>query len=278
MNVHCVRLLTVIIAGSFFICSCGNKTNNNRKLLTFDSIKINRTEHLFGDSAKPYCNLIVNIAYPSISTSKILKDSLTNSILSLCLGNEYIGQTPQSAVKNYADKYLTRYRKELEPLYRQEDEASVLDWYKYYQSIIGRVQYNKHNLLTYRFDCNEYSGGIHNSYITNYKNFDIKRMKSLQLSDLFTGNYQNVLASIIVSQLMKDKGVSTKEELADKGYGASATILPTENFFIDSDGITFFYNVTEIAPYDLGAIKVFISFSSIKDIINMTELKSLDLL
>lgn len=51
---------------------------------------------------------------------------------------------------------------------------------------------------------------------------------------------------------MADKKVTTHEALEDMGYGSTGDIAPTENFYLDKDGITFYYNVYDITrmPWD----------------------------
>lgn len=267
MNKHSVIVLAIITTWSFFLFSCNNKMDK-KELLTFDSIKVNRIEHLLGDTAKPYCNLIINIMYPSASNNAVLKDTMTHYILELCLGDDYTNQTPQIEVQNYVTHYITQYRQELEPTFKQESDKSVQEWYNYYRCIKGKASMCNANVLTYRLDLNEYTGGAHNMYSTTYENYDLIRMKKLKTDDLFKPNYQNELTFDIITQLMKDKEVTTKEALAEKGYGTTGTIYPTENFLLDKDGITFFYNVYEIAPYSNGTTAIRIPYSKLKNIIN----------
>lgn len=252
---------------------------NNSKRLTFDSIKTNKVDHLFGDSSKPYCNLILNIAYPSVSANAKLKDSLTRSIIALCLGNEYANFTPQQAVQKYTTNYLSLYRKQLEPTFSQESDSSIYQWFNYYRSVIGRVKYQTDKILTYQMDFNEYTGGAHNLYSTSFQTYDLQRMTVIKLDDLFKLNYQNELTSIIVAQLMKDKDIKSAAELAEKGYGTVSAITPTENFYFnDDDEMVFFYNVYEIAPYSMGTIQVKIPIEALKNIMTTTKFQSLGLI
>ena len=55
---------------------------------------------------------------------------------------------------------------------------------------------------------------------------------------------------------MADNRATTRKELEDLGYGSTGELAPTENFRIGQDGITFLYNVYEIAPYVMGAIEI----------------------
>ena len=60
MKKQTVSLLVLLLAASGFFFSCGNTVNKNAYALEFDSIQVNETVHLFGDTAKPACNLILN--------------------------------------------------------------------------------------------------------------------------------------------------------------------------------------------------------------------------
>jgi hypothetical protein len=251
---------------------------NNAKRLTFDSIKVNQTEHLFGDSSKPYCNLIINISYPTMADNAILKDTINHAILDMCFGHEYSSLETKTAVKNYITDYLNNYRRELEPTFKQESDSSVMQWYNYYRSIIGKVKYEKGNLLSYQMDYNEYTGGAHNIYSSNFENYNLKKMVTLKLADLFVANYQNTLKSLIIQQLIKDKEVNSEKELNEKGYGTTGAITPTENFFLDDDGITFVYNIYEIAPFSMGMVKVHLDYKQIDSIMNKIEFQELGLI
>lgn len=114
-----VSLLVLLLAASGFFFSCGNTVNKNAYALEFDSIQVNETVHLFGDTAKPACNLILNVAYASQSSDVRLKDSLNAFFLSACFGDKYMAMTPEEAVKKYTEKYVGDYRNDLEPMYKR---------------------------------------------------------------------------------------------------------------------------------------------------------------
>ena len=166
MKKQTVSLLVLLLAASGFFFSCGNTMNKNAGALEFDSIQVNETVHLFGDTAKPACNLILNFAYASQSSDVRLKDSLNAFFLSACFGDKYMAMTPEEAVKKYTEKYVSDYRNDLEPMYKKdeqdkEDEESIGAWYSYYKGIESHVQLCNTLILTYRIDYNEYTGGAH---------------------------------------------------------------------------------------------------------------------
>ena len=194
MKKQYVSLLAIILSVSGFLFSCHDKMNKNTGALQFDSIQVNETAHLFNDTAKPACNIIINFAYPVKSSDDMLKDSLNAYFISACFGDKYIGEKPENVVKQYTENYISEYRRDLEPMYTEdekdkEDESSIGAWYSYYKGIESHVQLYEKDLLVYRIDYNEYTGGAHGIYMTTYLNMDLTLMRPLRLDDIFVGDF-----------------------------------------------------------------------------------------
>ena len=256
MKKQYVSLLAIILSVSGFLFSCHDKMNKNTGALQFDSIQVNKTAHLFNDTAKPACNIIINFAYPVKSSDDMLKDSLNTYFISACFGDKYIGE----------------YRRDLEPMYTEdekdkEDESSIGAWYSYYKGIESHVQLYDKDLLVYRIDYNEYTGGAHGIYMATYLNMDLTLMRPLRLDDIFVGDYKDALTDLIWNQLMADNKVTTHEALEDMGYASTGDIAPTENFYLSKEGITFYYNVYDITPYSMGPVKVTIPFAMMEHLL-----------
>ncbi len=269
MKKQYVSLLAVILAASGFLFSCGDKMKKDTGSLEFDSIQVNKTVHLFGDTAKPACNLLINFAYPSKSSDELLKDTLDKYFIAACFGDKYMEEKPQEVVKQYTETYISEYRRDLEPMYLEdekdkENESSVGAWYSYYKGIESHVQLYEKNLLVYRINYNEYTGGAHGIYMTTYLNFDLGLMRPLRLDDIFVGDYQEPLIDLIWNQLMADNGAKTRAELEDMGYGSTGEIAATENFYLNKDGVTFYYNVYDITPYAMGPVVVSLPFQMLE--------------
>ena len=60
MKKHSVILLVILLAASSFFFSCNDTVNQHTGDFTFDSLQVNQTAHLFGDTAKPACNININ--------------------------------------------------------------------------------------------------------------------------------------------------------------------------------------------------------------------------
>ena len=269
MKKQYVSLLAIMVAVSGFLFSCGDKMNKNTGSLEFDSIQVNETAHLFSDTARPACNLVIDFTYPVKASDELLKDTLNKYFISACFGEKYIGKNPKEVVKQYTEAYIREYRRDLEPMYLEDekdkkDESSIGAWYSYYKGIESHVQLYEKNLLVYRIDYNEYTGGAHGIYMTTFLNMDLGLMRPLRLDDVFVGEYQEPLTDLIWNQLMADNEAKTRAELEDMGYGSTGEIAPTENFYLDKDGVTFYYNVYDITPYAMGPVTVSIPFQMLE--------------
>ena len=273
MKKQTVSLLVLLLAASGFFFSCGNTMNKNTGALEFDSIQVNETAHLFGDTAKPACNLVINFAYATRSSDVKLKDSLNTFFLSACFGDKYMTMTPEEAIKKYTEKYVNDYRKDLEPMYRKdeqdkEDGASMEAWYSYYKGIESNIQLYIKNLLVYRIDYNEYTGGAHGIYMSSFLNMDLRTLSPVRLDDLFASDYNDALTDLLWNQLMADNKVATRQELEDLGYATTGELEPTENFYLDPEGITFYYNVYDIAPYVMGPVKITLPYEAMQHLLS----------
>lgn len=273
MKKHTVSLLVLLLAASGFFFSCGNIMNKNTGTLEFDSIRMNKTAPLFGDTANPGCNLAISFAYATQASDTQLKDSLNTLFLSACFGEKYKTMAPEEAVKKYTEKYIHDYRKDLEPMYQkdkqnQEYDASMEEWYSYYKSVKSDVRLYMKNLLVYRIDYNEYTGGAHGIYRSTFLNMDLRTCRPIHLDDLFVMDYKEPLTDLLWNQLMADNKVATRQELEDLGYATIGELEPIENFYLSKEGITFYYNVYEITPYLMGPVKITLPYEAIQHLLN----------
>ncbi|HIZ00725.1 MAG TPA: DUF3298 and DUF4163 domain-containing protein [Candidatus Bacteroides merdipullorum] len=272
MKKQFVSLLVLSLATSFFLFSCDNKAKRNTGTLEFDSIQVNTTEHLFGDTAKPACNLVINFAYVTQADDKVMKDSLNQYFQRLCFGDSTHTTSPQKAVENYRKQYVSNYRNDLEELYQKEEkefgDADQRAWFSYYKYIQSHIQFYRKDLLAYRTRYEEYTGGAHGIYMTSFLNLDLRTLSPVHLNDLFAEGYEEALTDLLWNQLMADNRVTTRKELEDLGYGSTGDLTPTENFCIGPKGITFLYNVYEIAPYVMGAIEITLPYEIMSHLLN----------
>ncbi|MDR0657328.1 MAG: DUF3298 and DUF4163 domain-containing protein [Mediterranea sp.] len=263
-----VNLLVIMFLTSGICTSCTDKTNRTGDF-KFESVQINKTAHLFGDTTKPSTNIIIDFTYISKSSDRELKDSLNAYILSACFGDRYADENIREIPELYAQNYISEYCQDLEPMFTEdqknkENNESVASWYSYYKGVESRVTFYEKDLLVYRIDFNEYTGGAHGMYTSLFLNFDLKSVHQLVLDDIFTGDYRDTLSDLLWNQLMADQKVKTRTELENMGYGSTGDLIPTENFYLGKEGVTFYYNVYEFTPYVMGPVEITLPYAAIK--------------
>jgi hypothetical protein len=278
MRQRYVSIFAMILAAGSFLFSCGSKSGNDRMGdIKFDSVMTDSTVHLMANDSNPACYLKINIAYPKSSTDEMLTDSLNYYIVDLCFGDRYAGLNVKEAKAQYTQDYISSYLEDIGPLFQSDVESGVDmsetgSWYSYYRDINGRVQYYDKSLLVYRFYYDEYTGGAHGMHAALFLNIDLATKRPLTLDNIFTGDYKESLTDLIWNQLMTDNDAKSHEELEEMGFGSTGEIVPTDNFYLDKDGITFYYNVYDIAPYAVGETKVTIPFDTLERWLNTSTL------
>lgn len=271
MNKQIVRTFCIMLTFGIFISACRQESRLAGNL-KFDIITLEESQHLFDDSSKPEAKMKIDFSFIKESSDEKMKDSMNHMLQNLVFGEKYATQDPQKAVKLFADNYFSTYHKDLEPMYREENTEIGKDpneaWYSYEYETVTKVEYYNKHLLTYRFYMEEFTGGAHPVYFTYFQNIDLRTLKQIELNDLLVGEYDDELTEMLIAQLMKDVGASTKEELEEYGYGTTADIIPTENFKLTPGGISFLYNIYEIAPYVIGPVEIDLSFKQLDPILN----------
>lgn len=104
--------------------------------------------------------------------------------------------------------------------------------------------------------------------MSTFLNLDLKTLSPIRLDDLFEGDYKETLTDLLWKQLMADNNVGTRQALEDMGYATTGNLEPIENFYLAPTGITFYYNVYEIAPYVMGTTQITLSYEDIAPLMN----------
>lgn len=127
---------------------------------------------------------------------------------------------------------------------------------------------NQNELLTLKYSGDGFTGGAHGYYFENYKVFDLKNKKKLQLSDIITNPDSKIWNRILMDNFL----------INDLGKGQSEMLLVKEiplnnNFYFDQKNLYFLYNQYEITAYAAGTVLIKIPLSDIKSVLT-PELKT----
>lgn len=258
---------TLILVGAttaFLLGGCQqNKTDKSST--TFDSIVINKKEPLIHDEQQsPKCNLQINLKYaiPADSITQRINDVVVRAAF------EYEQLAPQAAVDSFVNHYLSNYHNDLTPYYKEEKKkGDIGGWYNYEYTLNSRHIAAKDSIIGYEIDLYTYEGGAHGSHTITYLNFNAQTGEQILLEDVFTEGYETLLSDRLLKALLKHTKLNSLEELQNEGFLTATNMYPSKNFLLTSEGIKFYYNAYEIAPYAMGPTELTLSYEEIKDLL-----------
>jgi len=270
-----LKLSIIACLSIIFITGCKPKAATRpegENQISFDTLRVNETYHLLGDSTYPCCSLESVFIFPSGFNDKAILDKITRHFMETCFGEETASMTPQEAIDAYAEKYIADYKEfELDFITEidttADAESMPLAGYTCYEMSSNEIVYNQHNLLSYTVSVEYYTGGAHGGHgISNYVLF-LENGEELDEDDIFMEGYQDELAQILVEAIALDNNVTNPKELENMGYFNIDEIYPNNNFYVNGEGLAYTFNEYEIAAYFVGNIVVFLPYEKIQHLL-----------
>lgn len=263
-------LALAVCLSVFSASSCGGKAGSNKGAadsLTFDSIKVDSTVSLTGDTAGPKCHVSLSVVYAKGKNADYINDSIIRSGI---LIPDYFSVTAQKitveqAVDSFMTRYFSSYKRDFGELYKADKAHSAS--YNCEYLLKTRVESNSAKYLTYVAEIYNYTGGAHGASIVLTKNIDAKTGKIVTLKDIFVPGYEQGLNQQILDGLYKQFEAKDQNGLNEKGVLTGMSIYPSENFIIGDKDITFIYSPDEIACHAAGEIRVKLSLSDLESLL-----------
>ncbi len=210
----------------------------------------------------PFAKIDIIILYPSCFPNAEIKQSFDYTITHFMLNDSSTIKSPELLVENITFDYFQSYRTATNGI----PNIEKFDSFNWKKRNTMKVMYNQNNILSVEFDKYGYTGGAHGVNITKYKVFNLETGKVLVPQDIFVHELQYKLNHLLDKKLRKMNGIQDNEALRDAGFFIDHVEL-TDNFYINNDGIGFFYNVYEIASFAAGTTELFCTFRELKEML-----------
>jgi len=135
------------------------------------------------------------------------------------------------------------------------------------------IFYKRGQVISIRMKEFSFTGGAHPNSVTRLKSFDVKQKSTLTLANIIQSGKISILTHKAERKFRTLKNLSSSEDLKDAGYWFdNDTFSLNQNFALTKNGLEFYYNNYEIAPYVEGATKLVIPYSELKGILNVKYL------
>jgi hypothetical protein len=210
----------------------------------------------------PQAKVEISLLYPEKRINKELRDTLDHIITRFMLNQPEKIKSPELLMENIAFSFFQSYREATDGIEGIQHFASF-NWEK---KLKMGVIYNENNILSLWFEKYGYTGGAHGIMIRDYEVLDMAGNQHLKLNDIFTQGYQLELEILLDKKLRRLNGILHNENLRDAGFLVD-NVEVSDNFYINNDGIGFYYNVYQIAPFAAGPTELFIPFAELQNIL-----------
>ncbi len=249
----------------------------NDKVLTFElfekypsgSIPFNlfnyeSNKRLVQENNSPIATIKLLCVVPGEYPNNDIKDSVTRIINNAFFNTRVKTKSTLELIQNEADRYFTHYIDANRQLY---DGGSSFNWIKKKST---NILFNDAYVTTIEFENYGYTGGAHGLRVNKYIVIDLFKGEQVIIDELFIKGAKKQLLELINKKIRKEYDIKTEQSFSGAGFFYD-TIPVTNNFYINKDGIGFYYNNYDIASYFIGHTNVFIHYSEINRYIDMSS-------
>ena len=210
----------------------------------------------------PRAALEYSMLLPAESANPVFSDSLKKLVLQKFADRPVRIGDPDKVLLGMEQVYFENYISSNEAIYNQVRGMSF-NW----ESVkTMNILMNGNNLLCFYIESYAFTGGAHGLQSRDYIVTNLESGKVIGLSDLFTGDYEPALTSMLTSKIRSTGKIPDEQKLSASGYFVDE-IKPSSNFYITRNGIGFYYNHYEIAPYVNGPTDLFIPYSEVRKLL-----------
>jgi hypothetical protein len=243
-----------ILSMALFSCAGESKRSSPEEMSlvqrnSYPQVTINSVTLLFPDIGEksPQMELSLSLLDPGENT--LLQDLLYGGLSPM----EYA----DGLIQDYKDFYLELTAQGEVP----ELPSAVLDWT--YEETHDFHTYSRLQVIDRLKEY--YTGGAHGMQEKDYFVLDLNEKKQFHLADLFLEGTKGVLKTHIEDALRVYSELKPGAPLSS-GYYFEDSVEPSENFFLNPQGIGFHWDPYEIAPYVVGPVEVIIPYGDMEDL------------
>ena len=197
----------------------------------------------------------VSIEYPVRGAGEEILAKMEDGILNAAFDMEEILGNVEETATRYEDNLKDEYFNEYEG---SEGESGVRSWEDH---VNGYFSGRYGHFVSYMVEFYGFRGGAHGSNTMTPVVFDRKTGEIVPEEEFFADGYRDPVAALIQAHL---------PEALEGDEEALATIFepdlvgPNGNYEVTKDGVTWYYQPYDIAPYYLGVISITVPWKELK--------------
>ena len=255
------RILLLVAAALFALTSCTQEIKT-------ENLKLDEDIPLHEGSVN-HLDLNLDIDFPTAGFPKEALEEVRRTIRTQTLGDNYadftgsLQELAQSWRDAIADDYVTTNTAMLEEMEMEEQDAPFLNWGYEYTGGFGEA-YKQY--VNYFIDQYEYLGGAHGMSVNTPLVFDTKTGERVEWQELAPGVSVARMSELLRQHRMDDLQdmIGDEEGIDETDIFFSETVEPSPWFSVNKEGLTFYYQPYDLAPYAFGIITIPVPWSELK--------------
>lgn len=222
------------------------------------------TKPLVSKKTEPRAFIEQCLVVPSESSNPVFSDTLKKKMMALYASRDASTDDPQVLLNILQQSFFTGYLADNLELVKQMPNVGTLNWDLYK---LMHIVYNDKGLLSLYIDSYAFTGGAHGLGAQDYTIYNTKTGKQVSPPDIFIKDFESALTGILTQKLKQVEKLKPTDKLTEKADYFVDEIIPNSNFYITGNGIGFFYNHYEIAPYSHGFTDIFLTFDELQPVL-----------
>lgn len=246
----------LLICGLLFFSACGSKDQPvvKKSALMVESSLFSKSNCV--DEKKGVCARF-SISYPIFSgvdstVTKALNQSLQEFVVSAVGGN---GQLPFAlALDSASMQFFALFLADV----KERPEMAM----EYVTEIKDSIVFQNAKVVTVQMDGYSYTGGAHGNPFTMLVSYDLgKGAKPLEITDLISDT--TAVKPALEKAYKRSKGLKETDPLTEVVYPEITQIPLPAQIAVVANGVVFFYNAYEIAPYAVGSSSALLTWDEL---------------
>lgn len=277
LKVILVPTLLIGITGGVLLTGCTERKQSG--IAEVSTLQKDTVVYLQEGKSTPSCKINMDIAYLKPASEKDSISMLINSeIQREVFGERYAELNPEQCVSELAQDFIKGYNTDVKKLFEADvyngmKTEDIPAWYNYEYQINSTLESGKDSSIwNYSIINFQYTGGAHPNTIAKYLNIEAQTGRILKVEDVFHEEATETICSLIMDKLIKEVNnrmetdtINTLEDLQSVGMLLDTDLYIPENFLLAKDGVIFYYNRYEIAPYSAGDFELEVPYDEIND-------------
>jgi Protein of unknown function (DUF3298)/Deacetylase PdaC len=197
----------------------------------------------------------VEISYPVFPGLDTTVQAIIKNTIASTLNGGVEGQI--KSIEDQGNEFVNEYKE-----YKAETRETFGRWYR--SVSVDVISFND-SLLSLQVTDESFAGGAHGSYATSFINLRTVDGKAFGLSDFFKPGYEAELKKSGEEAFRSTRELADTASFEFNGYSFDDNAFGlNHNYGFRQDGIVFYYNSYEVAPYSMGPTEVVIPYERMR--------------